>query len=61
MSANMSAKDRRRRRQIPTEILNDPLLAEASSALPRNYNWEIPKTVTSERLRERAARGLDGQ
>ncbi|RNA25918.1 diphthamide biosynthesis 1 [Brachionus plicatilis] len=31
--------------QIPNEILNDPKLKEAMSSLPKNYNFEIPKTI----------------
>lgn len=31
--------------QIPDEILKDPELQEAVSALPSNYNFEIPKTI----------------
>lgn len=31
--------------QIPDEILNDPSLKEALNVLPKNYNFEIPKTI----------------
>lgn len=31
--------------QIPAEVLNDPKLASAISALPSNYNFELYKTV----------------
>lgn len=31
--------------QIPDEILNDPLLKEAINVLPKNYSFEIPKTI----------------
>lgn len=31
--------------QIPPEILNDPDINEAISLLPRNYSFEIPKTI----------------
>ncbi len=31
--------------QIPDEILNDPKLKEAINVLPKNYNFEIPKTI----------------
>ena len=31
--------------QIPQEILNDPKLLEAIRVLPKNYNFEIPKTI----------------
>ncbi len=31
--------------QIPEEILNDPKLKEALNVLPKNYNFEIPKTI----------------
>ena len=33
------------RQQVPSEILEDPLLRSAMAALPKNYNLEIPKTV----------------
>ncbi|GAQ78942.1 Diphthamide biosynthesis protein [Klebsormidium nitens] len=33
------------RQQVPSEILEDPLLRSAMEALPKNYNLEIPKTV----------------
>ncbi|XP_036392814.1 2-(3-amino-3-carboxypropyl)histidine synthase subunit 1 [Megalops cyprinoides] len=36
---------RRVANQIPDEILNDPQLQEAISVLPKNYNFEIHKTV----------------
>jgi hypothetical protein len=38
------------RQQVPTEILEDPLLKAAMAVLPKNYNLEIPKTV-SDKLR----------
>lgn len=31
--------------KIPQELLNDPLLNEAISVLPQNYNFEIHKTI----------------
>lgn len=31
--------------QIPAEILNDSRLVEAMRVLPKNYNFEIPKTI----------------
>ena len=31
--------------QIPVEILNDTKLKEAINVLPKNYNFEIPKTI----------------
>ncbi len=31
--------------QIPTEITNDQRLKEAASILPKNYNFELPKTI----------------
>lgn len=31
--------------KIPQEILNDPRIKEAMSALPSNYNFEIHKTI----------------
>ena len=31
--------------KIPQEILNDPLLNEAIKTLPKNYNFEIHKTI----------------
>ncbi|XP_074450932.1 2-(3-amino-3-carboxypropyl)histidine synthase subunit 1 isoform X3 [Larus michahellis] len=36
---------RRAAQQIPEEILSNAELREAAEALPRNYNFEIPKTV----------------
>ncbi|NXL01081.1 DPH1 synthase, partial [Mesembrinibis cayennensis] len=36
---------RRAAQQIPEEILSNVELQEAAEALPRNYNFEIPKTV----------------
>ncbi|NXG82354.1 DPH1 synthase, partial [Stercorarius parasiticus] len=36
---------RRAAQQIPEEILSNVELREAAEALPRNYNFEIPKTV----------------
>ncbi|KAJ8414477.1 hypothetical protein AAFF_G00036790 [Aldrovandia affinis] len=38
-------RPRRVANQIPDEILNDPQLQEAIQALPKNYNFEIHKTV----------------
>jgi len=40
-----AVKGRRARRTIPDDILNDPELAAAASALPANYSFEIHKTV----------------
>lgn len=40
--------------KIPQEILNDPLIKEAMSGLPSNYNFEIPKTIW--RIRETKAK-----
>ncbi len=31
--------------QVPEEILNDTKLKEAIEVLPKNYNFEIPKTI----------------
>lgn len=31
--------------QIPNEIINDAKLIEAISVLPKNYSFEIPKTI----------------
>ena len=31
--------------RIPDEILNDPDLAKDIMVLPKNYNFEIPKTI----------------
>ncbi|CAG9768170.1 unnamed protein product [Ceutorhynchus assimilis] len=31
--------------KVPESLLNDPKLEAASSALPNNYNFEIPKTI----------------
>lgn len=31
--------------KIPQEILNNPQINEAMSALPQNYNFEIHKTI----------------
>jgi 2-(3-amino-3-carboxypropyl)histidine synthase len=31
--------------QIPNEILNNPKLNEAIDVLPKNYNFEIHKTI----------------
>uniref|UniRef100_A0A8C5MNV0 2-(3-amino-3-carboxypropyl)histidine synthase subunit 1 n=1 Tax=Leptobrachium leishanense TaxID=445787 RepID=A0A8C5MNV0_9ANUR len=36
---------RRVANQVPDEISQNPLLLEAISALPPNYNFEIPKTI----------------
>lgn len=40
--------------RIPDEILNDPLLNSAISALPENYNFEVHKSVW--RIREAKAK-----
>lgn len=40
--------------KIPQEILNDPQINEAISALPQNYNFEIHKTIW--RVRELKAK-----
>ncbi|KFW65303.1 Diphthamide biosynthesis protein 1, partial [Pygoscelis adeliae] len=45
---------RRAAQQIPEEILGNAELREAAEALPRNYNFEIPKTVW--RIRQAQAR-----
>lgn len=47
------------RQQVPSEILEDPLLRSAMAALPKNYNLEIPKTV-SDALLSAAKRFLLG-
>lgn len=39
--------------KIPPELLNDPLVNAAISALPQNYNFEIHKTIW--RIREMKA------
>lgn len=31
--------------QVPDEILNDPVLKDAMNVLPKNYNFEIAKTI----------------
>jgi 2-(3-amino-3-carboxypropyl)histidine synthase len=31
--------------KIPNEILNDPLLNDAIAVLPKNYNFEVHKTI----------------
>lgn len=31
--------------RVPTELLEDPQLAQDMSVLPANYNFEIPKTI----------------
>ncbi len=31
--------------QVPEEILNNSNLKEAINVLPKNYNFEIPKTI----------------
>ncbi|XP_028662482.1 2-(3-amino-3-carboxypropyl)histidine synthase subunit 1 [Erpetoichthys calabaricus] len=36
---------RRVANQVPDEILSDVKLQEAASVLPKNYNFEIPKTI----------------
>lgn len=43
--------------QVPEEILGNVELREAAEALPRNYNFEIPKTV----WRIRQARAKKGE
>ncbi len=40
--------------RIPAEILDDPALRQAMAVLPKNYNFEIPKTVW--RLRSAGSR-----
>lgn len=40
--------------KIPNELLNDKKLQDAISALPKNYNFEIPKTIW--RIRETNAK-----
>lgn len=40
--------------KIPAELLNDPLINAAISALPQNYNFEIHKTIW--RIREMKAK-----
>lgn len=40
--------------KIPQSILEDPLLNEAIAALPKNYNFEIHKTIW--RVRESKAK-----
>ncbi|XP_068126182.1 2-(3-amino-3-carboxypropyl)histidine synthase subunit 1 [Hyperolius riggenbachi] len=45
---------RRVTNQIPDEISHNPLLLEAISVLPQNYNFEIPKTIW--RIRQAAAK-----
>lgn len=45
---------RRAAQQIPEEILSNAELREATEALPRNYNFEIPKTIW--RIRQAQAR-----
>lgn len=45
---------RRAAQQIPEEILGNAELREAAEALPRNYNFEIPKTIW--RIRQAQAR-----
>lgn len=40
--------------KIPPELLNDPLINAAISALPQNYNFEIHKTIW--RIREMKAK-----
>lgn len=39
--------------KVPLELLNDPLINAAISALPQNYNFEIHKTIW--RIREMKA------
>ncbi|XP_044141713.1 2-(3-amino-3-carboxypropyl)histidine synthase subunit 1 [Bufo gargarizans] len=45
---------RRVANQIPDEISQNPLLLEAISVLPQNYNFEIPKTIW--RIKQAAAK-----
>ncbi|KAG8590172.1 hypothetical protein GDO81_006666 [Engystomops pustulosus] len=45
---------RRVANQIPDEISQNPLLLEAISVLPQNYNFEIPKTIW--RIQQAAAK-----
>ncbi|KAM4699423.1 2-(3-amino-3-carboxypropyl)histidine synthase subunit 1 isoform 1-T2 [Discoglossus pictus] len=45
---------RRVANQIPDEISQNPLLLEAMTALPQNYNFEIPKTIW--RIRQASAK-----
>ncbi|XP_040194303.1 2-(3-amino-3-carboxypropyl)histidine synthase subunit 1 [Rana temporaria] len=45
---------RRVANQIPDEISQNPLLLEAISVLPQNYNFEIPKTIW--RIQQTAAK-----
>lgn len=40
--------------KIPQSILDDPLINEAISVLPQNYNFEIQKTIW--RIREMKAK-----
>ncbi|CAB0042598.1 unnamed protein product [Trichogramma brassicae] len=42
------------RNKVPPEISEDPILIEAISVLPSNYNFEIPKTIW--RIREAKAK-----
>lgn len=44
-NASAGAARRRRQRTIPEDILHDPQLAEAIAVLPKNYNFEIHKTI----------------
>ncbi|PKU31990.1 diphthamide biosynthesis protein 1 [Limosa lapponica baueri] len=43
--ATVRGPARRAAQQIPEEILGNVELREAAEALPRNYNFEIPKTI----------------
>lgn len=46
MMNNQNLRPGRRANQIPDEILNDPVLNQRiATALPKNYNFEIHKTV----------------
>ncbi|XP_054703587.1 2-(3-amino-3-carboxypropyl)histidine synthase subunit 1 isoform X1 [Grus americana] len=54
VSAAARGSARRAAQQIPEEILSNVELQKAAEALPRNYNFEIPKTVW--RIRQAQAR-----
>ncbi|KAK2537477.1 Dph1 [Columba guinea] len=54
VSATARGPTRRAAQQIPEEILANAELREAAEALPRNYNFEIPKTIW--RIRQARAR-----
>ena len=40
-----SAKGASRLNRIPKEILDDPELKADMAVLPKNYNFEVPKTI----------------